>query len=694
MRIALLAAAAAAIAAAPPPPAAPASRDLRTLFPKEEPISAPAGQLCRLPLPVDLLTEVRPGLADVRVFDADGHEVAYALDSGAEEVVAAEQAPVKVLAAKRDELRDAVQPARWRETYDLAPPPAAAHGWTLRLAISAGEFVRSAHLEADGKPVADASIFRLPNLPEDGTTIDVPADAARAQRLRLTLEGEGGGYLSPGFSWTSSRELDGASSIGTPLTVLSTRSADGNTIVELARPLGLLPREIALTNGTSVYDRTVEIWDDGAGAGATGKLGEARIFRLGTSTPIASKQRIAIATPHGDRLRVVIHDGDSPPLADLQVMAWLREPSLVFALPTATGTLAWGGGRAWTPEYDLTGLLDSTAFGEQAKALTSLYDPKTTCTVTVAGAPQANPLYDASPALGFAMNPGAPVDPRDFRRARPLTVPAAPEGLSELTLSPDDLAATRADLADMRVVDGDGKQWPYLLERRASTSWSPLPVEATSRKDGVTTYPLALPATPFTLDQLVIDGSAPFFDRAYRLLGRGEGDESDREIASGRLVRRANDPRPVVIAFDAQRLTSLALEVTDGDDAPLQIEAKARSPLPAIYLVAPSGRYRLLLGDPEAKPPQYELATVRDVVLAVKSEPIAADPLGDNADFRRGRRLAEGDAPMKIAMWAALGIAVLALGAMTMRLARKEEAAEPAPAAPKPGAPAPGDKAA
>src|SRR5207245_9615817 len=132
------------------------------------------------------------------------------------------------------------------------------------------------------------------------------------------------------------------------------------------------------------------------------------------------------------------------------------------------------------------------------------------------------------------------------------------------------------------------------------------------RRERASHYRLALPVSPIRLDQIVLDTDTPFFDRAYRLTATLE-DKRESTLAQGRLVQRVG-PRPVNIDFPPARVVALELTVQDGDDAPLRFRAaRASLLLPDLFLTAPAGDYFLLVGDPKASAPSYELTRVRGV---------------------------------------------------------------------------------
>jgi hypothetical protein len=142
------------------------------------------------------------------------------------------------------------------------------------------------------------------------------------------------------------------------------------------------------------------------------------------------------------------------------------------------------------------------------------------------------------------------------------------------------------------------------------------------------------------------------------------------------MVRRVGDPRPVRILLPAGAVDSLQLIVVDGDDAALEFQrVEGRFPVPAAYFAAPQGSYAALLGNPEDRAPQYEIARIRDVVLAVKSVEVDADHLKANPAYSAGARLVTESGIQQTALWIVLVIAVIFLGVLTLRLARQSPGA-------------------
>ena len=355
----------------------------------------------------------------------------------------------------------------------------------------------------------------------------------------------------------------------------------------------------------------------------------------------------------------------------------VRRPALLFSLEglgatEPSGTLFFGGGRAYRPRYDLQRLWSVLPAGWDG----TRGDGEKLYASARLGEVSENPRFDASPILAFAMRPGAEIEARGYTHRRELHATPSEEGLIRVQLGLEDLAHAREDLADLRIIDDQSRQWAYLLESRAGSSRMELKVSGTESKGGTSAYQLSLPAVPAKIDELTLETSLPFFDRGYRLLAKLQSERGEESVAlaQGRLVRRAGEARSLVIPIQPKRIDSLELIVEDGDDAPLTFDRiEGGFPVPEVYFVAPEGDYSLLLGNPEATAPTYELERVRSVVLAVKSSDASAGPLIENPAFSAAARLGTQAGAQQALLWVALGLAVAVLAGLTLKLARREQ---------------------
>jgi hypothetical protein len=300
-----------------------------------------------------------------------------------------------------------------------------------------------------------------------------------------------------------------------------------------------------------------------------------------------------------------------------------------------------------------------------------LWDADKLATATL-GPIRPNPLYDAAPALAFAMRAGAPIETERLEWRRPIVVPEAPNGLSRLVLEAGDLARAQPDLSDVRIVDGDGRQWPFLIDTglppmRIGLFTEPLPAE-----NGASRWKLHPQDGPLEVVRIELGIDAPFFDRPFRLLTT-DANGRDRVLAQGRLRRDAQRPAAAQIALPpGTRVDEMVLAVDDGNDAPLTLQrAWADVKTAALLVAAPAGQYALLLGDPAASAPRYELASVRELIGVMTSSPIKSQPIVKNPAFSQTARVAAGDLPKQTIVWTVLVLAVVVLGVLTLRATRK-----------------------
>ena len=665
------------------PAVAPADTDaLTTLFPFRASIEADGTGLTRLELPADVIRGCRPDLADLRIVAADGTEIPYVIDNPAPPGVA-----TRVRTSVSPEVVDATRSREvvnrvdiYRESFLIEVPavPPDVAGWELVFDIAAREFVARLDVTAVDAAgartpvIAGGAVFRLPSSGAEKLRIALPA--TRGDRLEVRLESQDLGFLEPRFELEASRYLPGAWPSGVELSVVDVREQRGSTEVVVERPRGFVPRQLAIVTATDTFHRSVTVWDEGPGA-LQEPLGSGTVLRIAAIAPVEALA-IPLRPPRGDRLRLVIDDGDSPPLERIAVTAEMSRPVLVFSAPQQPVSVFFGGGRAHRPHYDLAPLGPDRlvrASGPAAVTALAVLDPSQARVATL-GPAEANPSYDPAPVLAFAIHPGAELDPRPYSHVRRLEVRPSAEGLARLRLSPADLAVARPDLADLRIVDADGRQWAYLRQNSAASIALPIEIAEHEVDDRVSSYTIELEDGPLALHRLDLEVGAPYFDRDYRLTG-ALPDGRERVLARGRLVRRAGDPRPVSIGVPPTRVTGLRLEVTDGDDAPLGIgRLEVHTMVPDLYMAAAPGAYRLLLGNPDDRPPVYELERVRPAILAVPAAEIDATGLEPSPDFSASSRLAGSASAQKVLLWIVLGVAVIVLVIITLRAAREEGA--------------------
>lgn len=637
-------------------------------------------------LPVELVQACRPGLSDLRLW-AEGREVPYLVDStGPDDWKLLEKLEVKPTHIRVD-----------RSNLNCSPSPAVGdapthcveleikntprwEGGELVFEIDAPRFIERVDLTLETPEhaplyVKDRTVYRLPDGPGEQLRVPLPA-AAHVGRVVVLLQGQGP-QPTPRLHLERGQTVRGSENLEAPLGVTARWHDRLGTHLLLDRPNGFLPTALRLGTRTGAFDRSVHVYD-GNGSDGRRLVGEGRALRV--SLPTGGKNvtvdqvDVPLGVPRSRKLEVVIDDGDSPPLADLTVSAVLRRPVLVFDRDTVGDVaLLFGGGRAEAPRYDLQSLLPSTEgeSGIRAEIAARLRERQGLQHPTL-GAIMKNPDFDPTPALSGVAHPGAAVDVSRYAHVRVLRVAASSDGLSRYVLAPADLAATRADFGDLRVVDDQGRQWPYLIDREVDPALCEIGVRRGVSKEGNTRYDLDLPASPLPLSALYFDVQEAFFDRSLVLITKDRaGRETPQPLQS--FARAFGNKEPVAISLSELQVAGLSLSISDGGDAPLTVTAaRGRVPTAALYLAALPGRYRLMSGDPDEEPVSYELRSLGGYIAQLDAADVVAEPLGDNPAYSPASRLRSGGARERILVWIVLGLAILVLGGLTLRMARNE----------------------
>ena len=647
-----------------------------------------SGELVALTLPPELQGRAQPGLADLRLVNADGQELAYVVDRIETRESASSWSGQ--LVDERREVSGPPEDERGVTTFvvDFGEPRSFD---TIVLQVPAQDFAKrvrvetSADREAWTLVDADAGIF-------DGSwggrvhhTTLAPKAPVSARFLRLAL---GDGRGSPPVRITGA-------------TVSSLRHAQGEDwrqpvvlrSIPGARPsryrleAGLPLETLELDCDDPAFSRRVRLLEitERAGRPEEKLLGEATLYRLRLPEPrLVGEERVLrlpAAAPRGE-LVLEVDDADSPPLRNPRAVASGAAVRIVFGAAAERLVLYYGNEATRAPLYDLAALeaqvrfapgLGSVALGEETE----------------------NPFYRRPEPIPFVALRGSPVEVRLWQAFRRFGITGAPD-ICALTLSPPDVALARSDFADVRLVAEDGAQLPYLLETGPVGSVA-LELErepARETGNGVSSlYGLRVPGSAagrsqgLSLSALELSIAEAFFERPARLVAPAEpGASAERTLYSGTLSRRpsaessrASESLPLVIPLEGSRVAELHLEIGDGDNAPLSVTgATGRVPLPRLLFKADVGSYRLLLGNPDAAAPRYDLLSLRREVLAYSARPVEASPAEPNPAFRRSAAGYFRDTPPTALLWGALVVAVGALLFVTTRVLRQP----PPPAGP------------
>jgi hypothetical protein len=648
--------------------------------------SGPTPSFAALPLPPDVGARCQPQLEDARLVAADGHEVPYVVDR----VVERERQT-----AVRGRLVDTRTERKQRTVWmvDLGEPR---DFDDITLEIHEQDFVKRILVEASDDAQSwrtlrpDAGVFDRPwNVRVHHTSIAFP-ERTRARYLRLSADDRRSKpVVVTGVTVWTRRRLP-AEAWERPVELKPAGSGGGVSRYLLELPPSFPLERLELASDDPAFSRRVVLYEvhGTEGQGEKAALGEALLYRLQIEDEALSGESrvLPVRRGHSGELVLEIHDGDSPPLRNLRVLASAPATRLLFPAFSGPLTLYYANEATRAPAYDLETLKGRIG-------LAPLYAP------AALGPEVENPRYQKPPPLPFAASRGAPLEVARWRATRLFAV-SGHEDLYSLTLAGEDLGLLRDDLGDVRIVDEEGRQVPYVLEPMASEARVTLALTkepgATSERRAVTRWRLAVTSTsgtalPLPFAAIELRFGDVFFARPARLLtapGSGGGGV-ERAVFSGTLAaptRRpaarpggdgpgfggATDPEPIVLVLDGARQGVFFLDINEGDNVPLTLlQCRGVVRVPRLAFKASPGSYRILLGNGGAGGPRYDIATLRHEILAYSALPLQAAGSVPNPAFRRRARDYLQDAPPALVLWGTLLAAVAALLFLTARILRQ-----------------------
>jgi hypothetical protein len=678
-----LAALAAVRAQQPPPAMRPYERGVKT--------SAAGPQKLRIDVPLltggqrfDRITpdgdgsQAQGGLDDLRLFDASGRELGYLLISPRRR--RASWNPGAVLAVAQTEKTSGfeVDLGQTREVDALAidglPPP----------------FLKRFVLEGSG----DRSRWTM--LISQGTLFDLPAERVRQtyaafesgpyRYLRLTWDDTNSARLPLPRGVRAREALVEAATepLRSAVTAQKQASEPGRSRYRIQLPSAGLP-VVALTLDIGAGDvfRTATIMEmqfNGARADPV-EVGRARLVRMQQGGSAQTSLRIPIQAPRGAELQLVVDDGNNPPLSiDGVGLEFAELPWIYFEAPAGTITARYGNAAATAPQYDLEA---RRAFVNLESVPEAAWDEPH----AVAGAEPPAPPPPTLPDRGAA------IDVNGFRVRRPL--PEGPSGLVALQLDAAVLSHSRGPgqgFRDVRVVDEQGNQVPYLVERRPEPlsldlSLKPATPQIRSLGEGTqgnrSIYAITLPYPNLPDPRLVFETSDRVFRRTLQIGIERPPDRRRRDTWFDVLASpgwqhadQSTAAPPLEIPLGADDRTELLLIVDEGDNRPLPITA-VRLLLPSwrLRFFRPAAPLRLIYGKDEAVAPEYDLALLAPAVMGSEARDLSAE----------AEPTAASTPPAVLSprlFWIGLGLAVAVLLGLIVRLI--SSATEPPPSPPAP----------
>jgi hypothetical protein len=657
-----------------PAPAPPDQDAARAAWRYRRPVVLPAGagdgRFVAVAIPPEVAEHSQPALADLRIVSDDGREVPYVLDIDVPRTAERRRSGSLVEAKAAHGAKLGVQ--AWVVDFETAT--AFDH---LELDIDATDFSKRLEIETslDGarwtRVPGEAWVFDRPwrGRRIHDTTLEQPTPLT-ARYLRLTI-----------VDWRSEAlTIRGATAVLTshlggrrwtrnaPLVRLDTPPGEPSRY-RVDIPAGAPVERIAIASDDVAFWRDVRVFESGPRGTVEPVSGRETIYRVRLDDADLDAERLDVdlARPVAAPLIIEVEDGDSPPLARPRVtLSGMERRALVPA--TSTGlTLYYGNAATRRPVYDL----------EALRSRLSLVESYPQATL---GPEAGNPRFVPLAPMAFLAARGAAAETSRWTVARQLRITGG-DDVYTLTLAAGDLIYLRPDLGDIRLVDREGRQVPYVLEPRAAAARVALTVQPSTPRDNAprtSAWQLTVPSTvpdaayqpSLSLAGLELFFADGFYTRpAVLLMPDRRSPHGQRVLQQGtlRASRRASAGPPDAQAFelDDLRTAALGLEVANGDNAPLTLQrADAVVWVPRLTFKAAAGEYRLLFGNPEAAAPTYDLADLRQDVLAYSAIPIessALQPPTPNADYARGARDVLSSLERGPLLWTALAFSIVAL---------------------------------
>ena len=405
------------------------------------------------------------------------------------------------------------------------------------------------------------------------------------------------------------------------------------------------------------------------------ELGRTMLSRVVRDGVQASDLSVPIAPPAETEVQLLIDDGSNPPLEVKAIRGALAQlPSIYFEAPAGELIARYGDRRLQAPSYDLEAVRASID-------ITRVPDGK--WGTPRALVPTETAAAESDPKMPVA---GAPIDAGGFKHVRQIA--DASPGLSALPLDAAVLAQSRGPggrFADVRILDDQSRQIPYLLERRdeplqIDVAFAPAETRLAELKRAPgrpqSVYRVTLPYASLPPATLVLETSARVFLRHVQLGVERPADRRRRDpwfeqraSATWRHADQERPARPLTLRIEQPDRTDLLLVVDEGDNAPLPI-ASAKLLLPSYRLRfhhPPGGALRLAYGRDDLQSPRYDLALLAQQVMGAPARDVAATAGAAASDAAR-------DEPRLISpltFWILLGGAVLVLVGLIVRLVKQ-----------------------
>lgn len=631
------------------------------LFAHRARVAIPAGDApwVRLALPVDVLDRSASDGRDLRLITRDGRGVSFQFLRRHDEMEARRAVePLGVTAVERTRPKEGEQ-SPWVERYRIALPHLnALSSWTLVLStqrtdVVCGAALFSVHQGRTQSLGATQSVFRLSSQNMERLTLPLsPSLSEQFVELELTCDA---GFLEPRFRMEGITSLMKTGEIEVPVST-TVRAGDESLIMTFRVSAGRAPRALRVSTSTRYFERSAVVRaSDGS------MVGRATIFRI-PGAVAAEHLDIPIQSATSDMdvtLEIPYERGAS--LEDVTVKLVIDEAVVFFSADDVRDDALWlyfGGERVRSSQVASTARLELIARSptKEARLETS----------------SANPLYQAPDVLASLVKPGAVLDTRAFAQVAPLVGDC--RDLCEVQLSPEWVGLLTPGLRDLRFVDEALRQIPFVMGEVEELREATLPLSRSQARESE--YELKF-LGPVSLESIALKDNQKYtFQRQARVVGT-DSTGATVLLGSGILFNNRTErgaPSQLSIPIRATQVTSLKLILDDGSEASWpELTVSYQVSVPVAKLVTQATSISAVLGNPQAESARFDIDGMRDMLLALDAPRLSLGAPTANPQFRLLNRWSEGDMPSQVLLWSALGLAMVVLGALTVRLVRQSD---------------------
>ena len=578
-----------------------AGADAAVSFRYTSPIQAPQGWVV-IELPDEVLDACRPGLPDLRVIDAHGAEVPFAVD------------PPSIELPRRLPARDleSVAGSHTFALFDRGADP----GWAdrMELEIAGASFLKPVTVEASDDrstwaQIARGSVFRTGAVsslsvhfaPNDRRWWRVKLDDRNSSAVRF----EAVNVREPSRR-QASREL------ALELRKDPGEGLEATTWIATLPAANLAADAVRLEAEDAAYHRRVRVYE------RVLMRDEVDRVLIGEGSILRSRQvedSIRIRPPSSRVLEIEVERAAGAELQVKGAKVVLEPRRLVFhAGADATPHLAYGSPAAERPGYDLDSALRHGLPGEPQRGTVG---PRTDT--------------GASPAALEQPVRGGTVAASTWERRQEINLPTAG------TVAWLDLDLPSHELPSVRIVDADGRQVPYIVESMPRARSRTVGFKA--RQEGAQTIVSvgSIRALPPVSSVVLSASSPPYFQRSVSVIETIEdrrGPVQRRVLGSATWVKAPEEPfSPLTIPVEVPSTDAIEVVVDNADSAPLEVASFAVGwTVRRINFPYEAGeKLALLSGNPGAGSPRYDLVMVAGRLLSSPARPASLQPAAARA---------------------------------------------------------------